>query len=123
MEQTAYVLLFCLGVSLLLLSYKNIGDSIGLLKNSTARQNVLREQEIMEYKGKEHILTVTRAEVIGYLTGSLEADIRIDGISYPKDSFDRDSFDYSILPEGIYNKGYVLDGKDFVIEMIFTHRN
>lgn len=117
------MLLFCLGVSLLLLNNKNMEDSVRLLKDSAARQNVLREQEMREYKDKEYTLTATRAEVIGYLTGSLEADIRIDGMSYPKASFDRDSFDCSILPEGIYSKEYVLEEEDAVTEIIFTHRN
>ena len=122
LEQTAYVLLYCLGVSFLLISCKNMGNSIEHLKHSLFRQNVLRQQELLEYKAKEHILTATRAEVIGYLTGSPEADIKIDGIGYSKESFGTDGFDYTILREGTYNKEYVLDEKNSITEIAFTHR-
>lgn len=121
LEQTAYVLLFCLGISCLLLSCKNMSNTVGLLKNSISRQNVLREEELVQGKDKERILAATRAEIIGYLTGSLEANIIIDGVSYKKDSFDKETFDYSILPEGSYNKEYLLDEKNLITEIIFTH--
>ena len=109
MEQVAYVLLFCLAVSFLLLSSNNMGQSIKLLRNSVYKQNVIREQDLDNHRIEEQLLTATRAEVIGYLTGFLEADIIINGITYSRYSFERDNFDYSTLPEGIYSKEYVLD--------------
>lgn len=121
MEQVAYVLLFCLAVSFLLLSSNNMGQSIKLLRNSVYKQNVIREQDLDDHRVEEQLLTATRAEVIGCLTGFLEADIIIDGITYSQDSFERDSFDYSTLPEGIYSKEYVLDTNVSDIFVSDTH--
>lgn len=134
LELMAYTLLFCLAVSFLLLTFNNIGQSISLLQISMYRQNIIREQEFDNYTDEEPILIATRGEIIGLLTGSMEVNININGMLYTPDSFERDSFDYATLPEGIYRKEYVLE--DFnsdeknsetrernlsIKEIIFTH--
>lgn len=134
LELMAYTLLFCLAVSFLLLTFNNIGQSISLLQISMYRQNIIREQEFDNYTDEEPILIATRGEIIGLLTGSMEVNININGMLYTPDSFERDSFDYSTLPEGIYRKEYVME--DFysnektyetreqnpsIKEIIFTH--
>lgn len=134
LELMAYTLLFCLAVSFLLLTFNNIGQSISLLQISMYRQNIIREQEFDNYTDDEPILIATRGEIIGLLTGSMEVNININGMLYTPDSFERDSFDYATLPEGIYRKEYVLEdvNSDEIIsetrelnssikEIIFTH--
>ncbi len=134
LELMAYTLLFCLAVSFLLLTFNNIGQSISLLQISMYRQNIIREQKFDNYTDDEPILIATRGEIIGLLTGSMEVNININGMLYTPDSFERDSFDYSNLPEGIYRKEYVLEDVNSdekisetrernlsIKEIIFTH--
>jgi len=134
LELMAYTLLFCLAVSFLLLEFNNIGQSISLLQISMYRQNIIREQKFENYIDDEPMLIATRGEIIGLLTGSMEVNININGRLYSPDSFERDSFDYATLPEGIYLKEYVLedfysDEKTYesreqnplIKEIIFTH--
>ncbi len=134
LELMAYTLLFCLAVSFLLLTFNNIGQSISLLQISMYRQNIIREQEFENYTDDEPILIATRGEIIGLLTGSMEVNININGKLYTLDSFERDSFDYATLPEGIYRKEYVLEDLNSdekisetreqnpsIKEIIFTH--
>ena len=134
LELMAYTLLFCLAVSFLLLEFNNIGQSISLLQISMYRQNIIREQKFENYIDDEPMLIATRGEIIGLLTGSMEVNININGRLYSPDSFERDSFDYATLPEGIYRKEYVLedfysDEKTYesreqnplIKEIIFTH--
>ncbi len=134
LELMAYTLLFCLAVSFLLLTFNNIGQSISLLQISMYRQNIIREQKFDNYTDDEPILIATRGEIIGLLTGSMEVNININGMLYTPDSFERDSFDYSNLPEGIYRKEYVLEDvnsdekisetrerNSSIKEIIFTH--
>lgn len=123
LEQAAYVLLFCLGLSLLLLGYGNLNKTMNLLKVTTAREDILRQQEVKEESSAGTMFTVTKGELVGYLTGAVETDFIIDGVSYDRDTFERESFDYSILPEGIYSKEYKFEDDGLLTEIVYKHLN
>lgn len=121
LEQWASVFLFCLGLSLLLLNYNNLSRNISLLKDSLSQENILREQGIEEVVDNGQLFTVSGGGLLGYLTGTPETDITIDGITYSKDAFKSRDFDYSLLQEGMYRKEYKLDKEGDITEIAFWY--
>lgn len=114
-ERAFEVFLFGLSALILLSMSRELSSEIGLVKNLTAEQNIIYEQQIDELDPG----SVSKAEIISSLLGSLEYDVEINQLDINKDTYDYKIFDFSQIPSGEYKKSYKYDSSGNIIKVIF----
>lgn len=116
LEISAYVVMFCTAVLLLLYSERALSRLIISTKDKISNNHILYEkyrtyEEINENK-------TTYAEIIAMLFGDLDYDVQINDLVISKSNYNYKSFDFSVIVQTDYIKSYQYDTSGDIVKVI-----
>ena len=119
LELTAFILMFCMAVTLLLYSYRSLEKIISTARIQVSTENIFHEDERLYDEIKES--KTTYAEIITTLLGDLDYDVLINNIMILKENYNYRMFDFSVIPQGDYTKTYQYDASGNIVRVIFKN--
>lgn len=115
-ELAAAILIFCLAITILLHSDREINIAITATKNDITAKEILYEQPLDQL---EEGLTPYK-EVIGIMQGELDYTVVINGIIYDSSSHNPDNFDFSTIVKGEYKKSYAYHDSGKIEKIVYN---
>lgn len=115
LERVANILIFCMALTILFLTNKELGNIMTSLKSSISDQQVLYEQSLEVINEDE----TTYGEVIGILMSELTCDITINNLELESASYNPQSFNFKQIDRCSYSKSYTLDTKGNIVKIMF----
>lgn len=111
------IFFFCVAVSILFSGNRNVNSF-----QETQKKNILVDNEDVLYQqAKEEIEdeVITRAEIVSILMSQPEYNMQIGDLTITKDTFEKETFDFSLIPEGRYSRTYQFNDAGNVQNVIY----
>lgn len=116
LEKIAGLLIFCMALSILLMEYSVMQNTITSLRRAINNQEVLYDQSLEVINEG----LVPYAGVVGILMSELTCDITINNIEINKDTYNPLTFDFTRIHNTSYKKSYEINLTGDIVKIIFT---